>query len=68
MIMNFNVVDIERGAKWSGRGCCALGVSTRCQVACARASDNAPLALNCRQSDEIDFFGCLARHEVSNNT
>ncbi|CAB3384758.1 Hypothetical predicted protein [Cloeon dipterum] len=61
--MNETIQDITRGANWSGRLCCSQAWSSRCQTSCARASSRDDLKSDCRQSDEIDFFGCLTRQE-----
>ncbi|XP_059472390.1 reversion-inducing cysteine-rich protein with Kazal motifs [Neocloeon triangulifer] len=62
--MNETIRDIKRGGSWSGRLCCPLALSARCQTSCVKASSRSDLTLNCRQSDEIDFFSCLSRQEV----
>ncbi|KAF4519249.1 hypothetical protein B566_EDAN002137 [Ephemera danica] len=62
--MNETVQDVIRGGNWSGRGCCHLPQSGKCKLACVKAESRTELTLNCRQSDEIDFFECLVRQET----
>lgn len=55
---------MARGSQWSGRRCCALGVSPRCSNACATSSSTGELINACRQSDEQHMFACFERQEA----
>ncbi|XP_055691671.1 reversion-inducing cysteine-rich protein with Kazal motifs [Lutzomyia longipalpis] len=63
MCMNTTLQAVARGSEWPGRPCCALGLSERCQIACATASSVEELLPGCRQSDEQSLFTCLDRQE-----
>jgi hypothetical protein len=59
------VSEISKGESWSGRACCPLPQSEKCQHACVTAAKRQDLVQSCRQSDELAFFTCLDRQEVS---
>jgi hypothetical protein len=59
------VTEIGRGESWSGRACCPLPQSEKCQHACVTATTKQDLVQSCRKSDELAFFTCLDRQEVS---
>ncbi|KAK6628054.1 hypothetical protein RUM44_010536 [Polyplax serrata] len=61
--MNETLAEIRNGEEWSGRQCCLLPQSGKCQKACIRASSREDLVQSCRQSDEINFFTCLDKQE-----
>lgn len=54
---------MSRGESWSGRFCCPIPQSSSCRKACITATSSSDLIHGCRQSDEIDFFGCLERQK-----
>lgn len=58
---------MRKGEEWSGRQCCRLPQSGRCQRACVTASSRQDLAPICRQSDELSFFTCLDRQELGDD-
>ncbi|XP_054733430.1 reversion-inducing cysteine-rich protein with Kazal motifs [Anastrepha obliqua] len=64
--MNRTLEAVARGAQWSGRRCCALGLSPRCRNACATSDSTAqPQLINaCRQSDEQHMFACFEHQEA----
>lgn len=62
------VPEISRGESWSGRACCPLPQSEKCQHACVTAATRQDLVQSCRQSDELAFFTCLDRQEVRHYT
>ncbi|XP_073837300.1 reversion-inducing-cysteine-rich protein with kazal motifs [Musca autumnalis] len=62
--MNRTLEAVARGSQWSGRRCCALGVSPRCSNACATMSSTGELINACRQSDEQHMFACFERQEA----
>jgi len=59
------VTEISKGESWSGRACCPLPQSEKCQHACVTAATRQDLVHSCRQSDELAFVTCLDRQEVS---
>lgn len=61
---NSTLEEIVKGENWSGRACCPLPQSERCQLACVTAASRQDLIPSCRQSDELAFFTCLDRQEV----
>jgi len=60
----FLLLAVSRGSQWSGRPCCPLALSSRCQNSCATASSRGELQHGCRQSDEQNLFSCLDRQEA----
>ncbi|CAD7005890.1 unnamed protein product [Ceratitis capitata] len=64
--MNRTLEAVARGADWSGRRCCALGLSPRCRNACATSeSITQPQLINaCRKSDEQHMFACFEHQEA----
>ncbi|XP_037952722.1 reversion-inducing cysteine-rich protein with Kazal motifs-like [Teleopsis dalmanni] len=64
--MNRTLEAVARGAQWSGRRCCALGLSPHCRNACATSGsiDELISAAKCRQSDEQHMFACFERQEA----
>lgn len=64
----FSVISaVSRGAQWSGRQCCTLALSARCQNTCATAASRNDLSNGCRQSDEQTFFSCVERQEIGDD-
>ncbi|KAG8334785.1 hypothetical protein J6590_082784, partial [Homalodisca vitripennis] len=61
--INQTLDEISKGEGWSGRACCGLPQSERCQQACITASGRKDLAHSCRQSDELAFFTCLDKQQ-----
>ncbi|GFG31799.1 hypothetical protein Cfor_04236 [Coptotermes formosanus] len=61
--MNETLEEIGKGESWSGRACCPLPQSEKCQHACVTATTRQDLVQSCRQSDELAFFTCLDRQE-----
>lgn len=57
------LIEISKGAQWSGRNCCGLALSPRCQNTCAVATSRNDLRSSCRESDEQNFYTCLSRQE-----
>ncbi|KAG8333768.1 hypothetical protein J6590_103715 [Homalodisca vitripennis] len=64
--INQTLDEISKGEGWSGRACCGLPQSERCQQACITASGRKDLAHSCRQSYELAFFTCLDKQQVNN--
>ncbi|XP_046674176.1 reversion-inducing cysteine-rich protein with Kazal motifs-like [Homalodisca vitripennis] len=62
--INQTLDEISKGEGWSGRACCGLPQSERCQQACITASGRKDLAHSCRQSDELAFFTCLDKQQM----
>ncbi|XP_054265987.1 reversion-inducing cysteine-rich protein with Kazal motifs [Macrosteles quadrilineatus] len=62
--INQTLDEMSRGDSWSGKTCCNLPQSDRCQQACIKASSRKDLIHNCRQSDEIAFFSCLDKQQM----
>ncbi|XP_021916359.1 reversion-inducing cysteine-rich protein with Kazal motifs isoform X1 [Zootermopsis nevadensis] len=62
--MNETLEEISKGEGWSGRACCPLPQSEKCQHACVTAARRQDLVQSCRQSDELAFFTCLDRQEI----
>ncbi|XP_050337513.1 reversion-inducing cysteine-rich protein with Kazal motifs [Bactrocera neohumeralis] len=64
--MNLTLEAVARGAEWSGRRCCALGLSPRCRNACATSeSTTEPQLISaCRKSDEQHMFACFEHQET----
>uniref|UniRef100_A0A8D9A166 Reversion-inducing cysteine-rich protein with Kazal motifs n=2 Tax=Cacopsylla melanoneura TaxID=428564 RepID=A0A8D9A166_9HEMI len=56
--LNETVQEINKGESWSGRACCQMTLSERCQFSCITATSKQDLQHFCRQSDELDFFTC----------
>ncbi|XP_058833021.1 reversion-inducing cysteine-rich protein with Kazal motifs isoform X1 [Topomyia yanbarensis] len=61
--LNSTLGLIQRGITWSGRICCSLGMSLKCQNSCAIASNQNDLLVGCRHSDEQTMFSCIQRQE-----
>ncbi|KAJ9584726.1 hypothetical protein L9F63_020931, partial [Diploptera punctata] len=61
--INETLEEIIKGENWSGRACCPLPQSQRCQQACVTAANREDLMQSCRQSDELAFFTCLDKQE-----
>lgn len=64
LIYLFVFVAVARGSQWSGRKCCSIAMSPRCQNACAVSSSKNELSGACRQSDEQYLFSCFERQEM----
>lgn len=61
--MNKTLDAISQGSHWSGRSCCAMALSTRCQNGCAISSSPEDLRTFCRESDELTLFSCIDQQE-----
>lgn len=65
IICSFNLYTaVSRGSEWSGRPCCPLAVTQRCQNTCATSSHRQDLSRGCRQSDEQSLYSCFERQET----
>uniref|UniRef100_A0A8D8FVC5 Reversion-inducing cysteine-rich protein with Kazal motifs n=2 Tax=Culex pipiens TaxID=7175 RepID=A0A8D8FVC5_CULPI len=65
--INTTLGSVQRGINWPGRLCCSLGMSPRCQNACAIAANQTELTVGCRHSDEQRLYGCVQRQEVGDS-
>lgn len=54
---------IAHGSEWSGRLCCSLAVTPKCQNTCATSSNARETWNGCRRSDEQSLFECFTRQE-----
>ncbi|XP_053683316.1 reversion-inducing cysteine-rich protein with Kazal motifs [Sabethes cyaneus] len=61
--LNSTLAQVQRGISWPGRFCCSLGMTQKCQNACAIASKQEELLSGCRHSDEQTMFSCIQRQE-----
>lgn len=61
--MHLFIIAVAKGSQWSGRLCCSLALSPRCQNACATSASKEELLVGCRQSDEQNLFSCFDRQD-----
>lgn len=59
----FSLTAIARGSEWSGRLCCTLAITPKCQNTCATSSSARETWNGCRRSDEQSLFECFVRQE-----
>lgn len=63
--MHFSIPKaVARGSQWSGRICCPLAISPRCQNVCSTSASRQELIGGCRQSDEQTLFSCFNHQDA----
>lgn len=61
---HFFFTAVSRGAEWSGRQCCHMAVTQKCENTCATSANRHDLSRGCRQSDEQSLYACFERQET----